>query len=397
MKNVLMILNESFPTDERVEKESLSLIKEGFNVFILCNNYNNQPKSENYKGIQIHRIKYSKFIRNKLYALYLILPFFKWIWSYHIKKIIKKNKINILHIHDLPLSDVGFKFKKRYNLTLVCDQHEYFSNWIIHTAHYNTFLGKIVKALSNWEKYEKKYLPMADKVITIEQPLKDCYINNVGVQEDKVILLPNTPSIAVFNENNVDPSIINKYKNNFTLFYAGNIDILRSLDIVIKSLQILKNKIPTIKFVFAGVMRKNCNPLLEAKKLGVENYVDFVGWIPVNQLPSYIKSSNICLHVPRIIREEQNRTIATKIYQYVIMEKPILTGQGKLTKSFIENNKIGLSIKDGDVNDFADKVIKLYENSHLLDEFSNNCKKVKNSCYWEDTVKDLIHYYNGLK
>ena len=35
MKNILMIINEEFPPGERAEKEAISLINEGYNLFVL--------------------------------------------------------------------------------------------------------------------------------------------------------------------------------------------------------------------------------------------------------------------------------------------------------------------------------------------------------------------------
>jgi hypothetical protein len=45
--NILMILDGEFPTDDRVEKEALSLLSEGNKVYLLCLNWGKFAKSEN--------------------------------------------------------------------------------------------------------------------------------------------------------------------------------------------------------------------------------------------------------------------------------------------------------------------------------------------------------------
>ncbi|MFC2087479.1 glycosyltransferase family 4 protein [Bacteroidota bacterium] len=394
--NILMVLENEFPPDDRVEKEAKALLEANHKITIACSDvYEKRPKTEEYKEIRIKRNNISAFTYKKLSALCLILPFYFTKWKRFLDSILKNENYDAIHIHDLPLSKTGYKLARKYNLKLICDEHEYYSNWIVHTAHYNTAFGKIAKRLSNWGKYERYYLSKADHVITIEEPLRQCYIKEVGLPTNKIITVPNTPSIKVFNPDNIKQEIVDKYKPDFVLFYAGNIDILRGIDIVIKALPELTQKIPSIKFLMAGKFRKNCNPVEDAKKLGVSKHVEFLGWVPVELLPSYIKASDICVHIPRVYREEQNNSVATKVYQYIIMCKPVIIGQAKMMKAIIEDNKLGYSIKDGDIQDFVEKVLKIYNNPQIAGEFSQNCNKIKDQYIWEKTVKNLLAIYDN--
>jgi len=320
---VLMVLNQEFPPVNRVEKEALSLMEHGIEVILLSLRHSKKLASfEEYKGIKIHRVTIDKKVFDKLYASYLMIPFYKWFMNRGIRRCVKKYKIDALHIHNLPLADVGVKLKNKYHLKLVCDQHEYYSNWIVRTAHYNTAVGKIVKRFSNWKKYEQKYLPLADLVISIEEPLRRVYIEEVGVDPDRVIGIPNTPRESIFNDQNINHDIVNRYKDKFVLFYAGGITVLKGINTVIKAMPRLAKEIPNIQLVLGGKISKYTNPLDEADEIGVNHLVEFVGWIPIEVIPSYIYGSDICFHVPPVYNEEVNRTIQTKIYQYIKMGKP---------------------------------------------------------------------------
>ena len=189
--DILMILDSEFPPDDRVEKEALTLIRAGNNVSMICLNYGNHKGHEVYLGLGIRRLSINKTLRNKIMATYLVLPFYRWFWKNAISKFIKENHVDVIHIHDLPLSDIAVSLRRTQKISVVCDQHEYYSNWIVNTAHYNTFTGKIVKSLSNWKKYEIRNLSHADIVITVEEPLKSIYISETGIKEDKIVVLPN--------------------------------------------------------------------------------------------------------------------------------------------------------------------------------------------------------------
>jgi len=393
---ILMILENTFPPDVRVEKEALSLIKSGHKVLILCYSLDKKPNYENYKSIGVYRFQINKVLRNKLAGLHLILPFYQKLWEYQIKKIIKTNKIDILHIHDLPLCKVGVKLKKLFGYKLVCDQHEYYSNWIVHTDTYNKFPGNIINYFSNWKKFEKDYLPQSDLVITIEEPLRTIYIKNIGIDPSKIICVPNTPLKSIFNKNNIKLEIVKKYQKHFVIFYAGGIDILRGINIIMESLILLKSSIPNIKFVFAGNIFKGYNPLQHAEELGVSDLIEYTGFLPIEEIPTYIFSSDICVFVPPVNREEINKTIATKIYQYLAMKKPIIVSQAKLMHDFVISNKIGLVLNEYSKENFAEKVMVLYNSPNLRKKISKNAELISENYYWEKTSEMLINMYNDI-
>ncbi len=393
---ILMILDSEFPPDSRVEKEALSLINSGYKVIILCYTTNKKQSYENYKSIIIYRFQISKILRNKLAGLYLILPIYRKLWKYQIEKIFKIHKIDILHIHDLPLSDIGVKLKKQFGCNLVCDQHEYYSNWIVHTDTYNKFPGNIINYLSNWKKFEEDILPQSDLIISIEEPLREMYIEHIGLDPNKIICVPNTPLKSIFNEKNIKQEIKKKYKDNFVIFYAGGIDILRGINLIIESLQIIKITIPNIKFVFAGKIFKGYNPLKHAEELEVNNLIEYLGFLPIEEIPSYIASSDVCVFIPPVNREEINRTIATKIYQYLVMKKPIIVSQAKLMQEFVISNKIGLVLDEYSIENFSEKVLKFYNSSDLREKCSKNADSILKGYYWEETSEILINMYNEI-
>ncbi|UCH15027.1 MAG: glycosyltransferase [Bacteroidales bacterium] len=388
--NILMVLEKEFPPDERVEKEAYSLALAGNKVIIACYTFMDKPLTEDFDYFKVIRKPVSRLIYKSSIAI-LLIPFYFRFWEKYLDRIIKDEKIDILHVHDLPLSKTGYKLCKKYGLKLVCDQHEYYSNWIIYTAHYNTLVGKIIKHLSNWKKYEKKYLKRADLVITIEEPLRLAYIEKVKVNPDKIIIVPNTPLKRIFNTDNIKKEIQENYKNDYVLFYAGGIDILRGIDMVIDALPLIKEKIPNIKFVLAGKIQKGFNLSDYAKKRNVDELVSLIGWIDTDDLPSYMLAGKVCVFTPPVNRDEINKTIVTKIYQYASVGRPILVSRAQLMKEFVENNELGFSVSN--CREFADKVIYLHNNPLVYDKISNNCLRISKKYHWELTSNQLIKFY----
>jgi glycosyltransferase involved in cell wall biosynthesis len=282
---------------------------------------------------------------------------------------------------------------------VVCDQHEYWSNWIGKTAHYNTFSGKIVKKLSNWDQYEKENLQKADLVITVAEKLRLKYINNVKIDPSKIVTVPNTPSKRVFNEKNVNKKIVEQYKERFVLIYVGVMSILRGVDILINALPELEKQISNIHFLMVGRFSLNCNPLEMAHQLGVGHLVEYVGWVQPHELPSYIAASKICIHLPNAkAADESNNTIATKVFQYAAMGKPIIISESKMMKDFVIKNNLGLSIKNGDVSDLIEKVQEIHNNYEYFQKKVKTASNIvtQTSFFWESTIENMLKAYQNL-
>ena len=391
-----MVLESEFPPDERVEKEIESLQEIGFQVSVAVYTFMSKPELELFNGYEIHRKKISRLLYKSSAAI-LVIPFYFRFWFKYLNAILKKEQFDILHIHDLPLAKVGCRLSRKYNLKLVCDQHEYYSNWIVRTRHYNTLAGKIIRLLSNWKRYERKYLQKADMVITVENSLREIYIDRVQISPSKVISLPNTPRKQVFNAGNIDQEIIDKYKDCFVLFYGGSLDHIRGIDFIAECIARLKDEIANILFLVAGKENRAFSMSKLISGLQIENFVEHVGWVPLGKLPSYVAASKICLFVPRADNLEINNTIATKIYQYAAMGKPVIVSEARMMKEFVENNAIGYSIRYGDVNGFCDIVRNMRNHPEVLDEIRDRAIRVACDYTWENTSRDFIDYYTGMK
>ena len=389
-----MVLESEFPPDDRVEKEAVSLIQAGHEVHLACySRKGNFIFSEKYNGISIHR----KFISNFLYktgAANLVLPFYYLFWKKFLTSLNNSENFDAIHIHDLPLAKLGYFFKKEDGMLMVCDQHEYYSNWIVDTAHYNTFIGKVVKFLSPWKKYEKKYLQKADLVTTVEEPLRKIYIEEVGVSEDRVLIVPNTPLKSVFNHENIKKKIIDLYKDHFIILYIGGMDILRGIDTAIKAMPELVGKIPSVKLLLIGSKSKYFDLEKIARENNVSEHVEFIDFQPVSLLPSYINASDICFFTPKTTRDEIHKTIATKIYQYVAMGKPVIVSKARMMKEFVEKNQIGFAINENNPEEFSRVILKIYEDEALSEQLCANAIKTSELFTWESTTKPLIDFYN---
>ncbi|MCB0471539.1 MAG: glycosyltransferase, partial [Flavobacteriaceae bacterium] len=119
-----MILDKTFPPDPRVENEAISLVENGFDVFLFCLKYDDkEPDREVIHGIQVRRYL-SNTLEYKLAALAYTLPLYSIMMAKKIGDFLRVNQIDIIHIHDIRIAGAVFKEDKKLELPIVLDLHD---------------------------------------------------------------------------------------------------------------------------------------------------------------------------------------------------------------------------------------------------------------------------------
>ncbi|AZJ36167.1 glycosyltransferase family 4 protein [Tenacibaculum singaporense] len=390
-----MILDKRFPPDPRVENEAVELIKSGHEVFLFCLSYGNENLQEVINGIKIRRYK-SNRLEYKLSALTYTVPFYSLLMRKKIKDFVFKNSIEAFHIHDIRVAEAVFLVNKKFRLPVILDLHDNMPEVMKFYPHLQKIPGKYLISPKKWKKKEEEFIEKADKIITVSQEFVDEIIFRTKVAKDKVVLVPNTIRKSFYNSEVVNKQIIEKYKNNFVLLYLGDTHIRRGLLTAIEAVKHLKKQISSIKLVIVGTNTTDTTLKEKVNKLGIQEYVDFEGWQNVSLFPSYINASSICIS-PLYRNIQHDVAYANKLFQYMSLGKPLLVSNATAQKKLITNINSGLVHEEKNVEDFARKVIRLYQNDSLRNELGEHGKEfVRNKFTWDKTSKELINLYNNL-
>ena len=395
-KTILMLLESNFVEDERVKKECIVLSDNGFEVHVLFPKFKNQVESKDrfeYPFVNMHSFEVEKFIFNKMLASCLALPFYFYFWKKKAISLIPTIKnFSCVYIHDLPLSKVGLIIKNKYNVKLICDQHEFYSDWIVRTKHMKSFAGKIILLFSNWKKYECEMLLKSDLNITVTDKLLEKYLSATSINKEKIVTLPNTPMKEYYkNPELIDPNIEKLFKSNKStraIYVGANFSFERGLNLMIDAIPEIVKSFPNFKFMLLGKIHSSYDIKSHIEKNKVEQYVEIIGMVPNNLIPSYLACSSIGvnLHVPNSL--EAHNSISTKIYQYIASNLLIVSSECKLMAELVRENKIG-SVFEYTSKDLAKTIIQILESDSFLKECIANTQNVKN-VFWENTSQEWI-------
>ncbi len=384
-----MISQTAFPPDIRLEKEIKSLSDAGYSVTVVCNQYD-EGLNPSFEYCKIERVK-AIFESIKINRVINFPIFINPRYLARVFGSIVKYKPDFIHAHDLPMVPLALIFGKLFRKPVIFDMHENYPE-ALKAFQKKGIINFLFKNYKSAKLLEKICVKNVDAVISVVQENTD-RIKNLGVNANKIYLVSNTVDQNTFAKEPVDDSIINKYKNRIVLLYSGYVTPERGLDIVVKGIDQLKNRIQNVKLLIIG-NGISVNTLKElTSRLYLNNYVEFIEWPGHDKLSSYFKVATIYIS-PQPKCEFWDTTIPHKLFEYMSQSKPVLAADSKAISRIITQTKCGLIYKTGDPEDFAAKGSEILNSNIPFGE--NGYKAVKDFYNWQNDEKKLISLYQDL-
>ncbi|MDD3966450.1 MAG: glycosyltransferase family 4 protein [Candidatus Neomarinimicrobiota bacterium] len=392
-----MVLTGDFPPDIRVEKEALSLISAGHEVYILCLRFSRtEPACENYRGIEVVREYLSLKVHKKLFALILTVPFYRWFWRKRIRRFLCEKQIKVLHVHDLPLCGEGIRIAKAEKIPIVGDMHENYPELIRVQRFSNTLAGKLFISRKKWDKKEKAWLRQIRHVVCVEKEMQERM--RAISPNSHFYIVPNTPDIEdLLQLQEPDASILKKKFGTFNLFYFGKTDNARGLDTLIGALTLLREKIPGIHAIIVGTGIYLDNYKTMAKTLELEQNISFEEWKPEQVLKNYMEKVDLCV-LPHKKSIQTDNSSPNKLFLYMAFRKAVVASNCNSIARIIRENNCGLIFESGNAADMSEKILSLYANKALRETYALNAFNAVSRKYnWKITVRPLIELYAEIE
>src|SRR5699024_11135743 len=160
-----------------------------------------------------------------------------------------------------------------------------------------------------------------DIITCVSKPMKD-YIYKETKHENIHVLYNGISPESIKNELE---SIANREKNKIKIGYAGNIDIVQNMNIILKASQLLTNNKDYEDIEFAnigeGIERKKLEERIA--ELNIKN-ITFTGTLSKNEVLNALNKVDL-LFFSLIEDPVFEKTIPSKLIDYLLNNKPIIT------------------------------------------------------------------------
>ena len=397
MMTVGMILRRQFPPDIRVEKEVRSLLEAGHKLHLLCLKDDARPVDENMDGLIVHRRDFypTNTIARKACTFWSELTFRNYKLIGQIEDFISSNNIESLHVHDLPMVLSAKIAASKCDIPIIADFHENYPEAMPYFLVNAKLHTKLLNSKGKWKRYEARAVHLVDHIIVVVEEAKERIVPSYGVPENRVTVVSNTEDIDSFEALPLDQELIERYSGRFVVTYLGGFGIHRGLEVPIKALPQIQKQIPNILLLLVGDGNNREQLETLAKSLMIDDKVEFTGWKPFHLMRSYIALSHVCI-VPHNANPHTNSTVPHKLFQYMLMAKPVIVSDCKPLARIVKATHAGLVFESGSPEDFADKCVQMLDSSTRQKYGDSGRNAVLTEYNWQRSATKLIDAYHNL-
>ena len=289
------------------------------------------------------------------------------------KNILKKHKINLVHLHN-PL----FSFSN--GLIFKPDRP------IVMTAHYvidlkgNKFISAIYKSIIKLTTViiSKK----VDKIICVNKNYIDTF-QKWGVKKDKLIFIPNGVDTKKFSPGK--SKIKKLYKDKKIILFFGRLHYQKNVDLLIKGFKKLNRK--DAKLVIDGD-----GPDSDRLKKLSNNYpnIIFAGFVSDDELLDYLRGAYA------MVLPSRGETASLTLMEAMACKLPVIASNVGNAKRMLNNNR-GILLKKYNENEIAEKMSNLLDNEEVAREMGERSLSfIRKNYSLENTRKKIFKLYEDL-
>jgi glycosyltransferase involved in cell wall biosynthesis len=243
------------------------------------------------------------------------------------------------------------------------------------------------------KSFESKTLRQADKVLVINEKLKD-YVKELGAPPERTQILGAGIDIERFDPATKGDTLRQHYgftQEDIVLFFMGWLYQFSGLKEVASRLAQIDNHNLKLLIVGEGDAYETLQQIRE--KHNLKDRIILTGKRPYQEIPSFIAASDVCLLPAYPDEEIMQDIVPIKMYEYMAMKKPVIaTKLPGVMKEFGEDNgvvyvdkpedavtKATELIQSGKIEELGQKArsfVERYSWENITDEFEKILKKV---------------------
>lgn len=381
MARIVMLLDNSYPPDPRVENEINALLSAGHSIELFC------VKSDKLEDFQEND---QLTVRREIPVIFY-RPFSEEYQNFvkDFAQRIAQTTPDFIHCHDFRMLFLGVEIKKLSpDSKLIYDSHEFLAGYPYFIR--NSSLSSKMKGLFIWTSYiyrEKKSFKYVDAVITVSENLRQRLEKSSGKPAFLIRNIP--PNATICKENcNYWHEHFKLEKNCKVLIHTGNAHYSNKR---IKWLLKAVSKYEDLALIFLGSNTSLIEIENKAKKRSFSN-VYFHEQIPRKYITFYCSQANFGLvYTWNRFWKSYWYALPNKLIDVSLAGLPVLATNQPELKNFVDRFKNGITFSGNNERELNEALASMIKNEGALRE---NGKTVAEKISWEKESEVLCDIYS---
>ena len=238
-----------------------------------------------------------------------------------------------------------------------------------------------------WRNYFTKRFDMFNGIVVLAKDFKQ-KILDLGIYEKKIFL-----STTMVDSKKFLPEK-KKFSKPYKVLFCANMEREKGPYELLESITLVLDKKPDTHFIFIGNGIELENLKLRAKKIGIEENINFTGYIQNKEKIKLFKTAHIFAY-PSYFGEG----FPTVILEAMASGMPIITTKVAGLKDSLKNGKEGFLLKTmpSEPKEIAGLIIQLIESPELMKIiYENNLKEIKEKYDVSVVTKQMEVIYRNI-
>ena len=385
--NIAMVVASPYPanhgTPGSIREMAEALHKLGHNIHIVTYPYG-EKIAEN--GIRLHRVRrISSSKRIKVGPSYEKI-FLDMLLARELCKVIKREKIDIIHSHNYEGGIAGYIAKVVTGRPLVYHA----VNTMIDELHTYNFIRPEAAAKGLARVLDYTVPRAADSILAISDELVN-FLLSQKIEPHKIARIPLGVDPEIFGGK--DPAFMrNKYGigQRPLVVYTGLLNKFQRVDYLLRAMKIVVEKMEdALLLIVANLVDKSDLQRHKGliRELGIRNNVIFTDERPFTEVPCFLASADVVV-LPR----PDCPGFPVKLLNYMAAGKAIVAFKG--SSKGLENMKNALLVEDHNYEQMGEGIKRLLQDKKLADSLGRGARVFAEEAYgWEKIAEGIEKTY----
>jgi len=371
-----MVVFSYYPDDPRVRREAEAMVTAGMSVDVICLKRPGDNTHETVDGVAVHRLPVVRKRGSPLRYLWEYMAFF-FLSFIRIMSLHFRSAYHIVHVHNMPDFLVFTALvPKLSGARVVLDLHDpmpevFISKYDLSPSHLLIRMLRVV---------EKVSIRFADVILTPNLAFKRLFVGR-GCPEDKVHIIMNSPDTRIFHSRSNHQPHAAVDDGAFVLMYHGTIVERHGLETALEALQVLRGKMPGLRFDVYGEGDYVDGFKERTATLGLSDIVRYHGQVSLETISRRIESIQIGV-IPnkRSVFTEIN--LPTRIFEYLSKGKTVVVPRTSGIQDYFDDTSIHF-FEPGNAKSLAQTILRIYEQPDYSKQVLEKGLSVYNKHSWE--------------
>lgn len=388
MARVCIIRQAIYPYDLLVRREAETLCQAGYETHVIClerpETDPNRELEEVINGVFVHHLPLRRKKTSVARYIYDYLSF-AFMAGLKVTRLHLKGRFDVIQVNNMPdllaFSTVMVKLLGAKVITMMYEPTP--ELWEDLRKARPPFLLKTVEQMN---------LAYADQSFTVTQQMKEAFASR-GAKPGKIKVVLNVPEES-FLEAQKDEGIDLNRHDCFTLICHGSIDARYGQDTILDAVALIKDQIPGLRVVILGKGTYVDQMLEKRKQLGLESYVDYLGYVPLAQMIQELRSADVGI-VAQKSSPYSNLVHTGKMYDYIAMGKPVLASRLRAVEAYFGEDALAY-YEPANPQSLAEGILDLYHHPEKREMLARNARELYDRYQWKEQKETYLAVFRGL-